>query len=153
MPNSLRGTVIYPVTRAIEQVPSQLYTTGASSNSTDAEFLSAIEYARRCIGRENLALKPQQLETVWQVCHGRDVFLWLPTGFGKTLCYELLPFVIDYRRGKHSRRVIRNLSRILSPSTLALRKPDYFTEILRNTSRMREQIIPPSPTKTAWERG
>ena len=118
---SLRGTVVYPVTRAIEQVPSLLYTTGASSNSTDAEFLSAIEYARRCIGRENLALKPQQLETVWQVCHGRDVFLWLPTGFGKTLCYELLPFVIDYRRGKHSRRVIRNL------------KPDTFSEHLSLT--------------------
>ena len=73
------------------------YTASACSTSTDAQFLSAIEYALRCISRKNFAPK---LETVRQVCHGRDVFLWLPTGFGMTLCYKLLPFVSDYRRGK-----------------------------------------------------
>ena len=25
---------------------------------------------------------------------GRDVFLWLPTRFGKSICYEVLPFLI-----------------------------------------------------------
>ena len=28
---------------------------------------------------------------------GRDVFLWLPTGFGKPICYEVLPFVFDLK--------------------------------------------------------
>ena len=85
-----------------QRSPIMLYAASACSISTDAQFLSAIEYALRCISRENFAPKPQQLETVRQVCHGRDVFLWLPTGFGKTLCYKLLPFVSDYRRGKRS---------------------------------------------------
>ena len=27
------------------------------------------------------------------------VFLWLPTGFGKSVCYEVLPFLFDYKLG------------------------------------------------------
>ena len=74
----------------------------ACSHSTDAEFLSAIEYGLRCLSRKSFSLKPKQLETVRQVCHGKDVFLWLQTRFRKAFCYEVLPFVIDYRRGKRS---------------------------------------------------
>ena len=33
-------------------------------------------------------LKPEQVQ-------GRDVFLWLPTRFGKSICYEVLPFLIE----------------------------------------------------------
>ena len=40
---------------------------------------------------------------------------------------------------------------------LAVRETEYFTEILRNMPRMREQWCPgrffPPPQKTAWERG
>ena len=40
---------------------------------------------------------------------------------------------------------------------LAVRETEYFTEILRNIPRMREQWCPgrffPPPQKTAWERG
>ena len=28
------------------------------------------------------------------------VFLWLPTGFGKSICFELLPFVFDFKLGR-----------------------------------------------------
>ena len=36
--------------------------------------------------------------SVKSVCEGKDVFLWLPTGFGKSMCYEILPFVFDVKR-------------------------------------------------------
>ena len=40
------------------------------------------------------------MDAVRHVYNGKDVFLWLPTGFSKSVCYELLPFVMDYKRGK-----------------------------------------------------
>ena len=45
------------------------------------------------------ALKPLQREAIWTFALGRDVFVCLPTGFGKSLCYALLPLVFDSLRG------------------------------------------------------
>ena len=45
-------------------------------------------------------LKPEQLQAVRHMYEGRDVFLWLPTGFGKSICYEVLPFLFDFKLGK-----------------------------------------------------
>ena len=47
------------------------------------------------VGCSSITLKPQQKECVDNIVAGRDVFLWLPTGFGKSICYEVLPFVFN----------------------------------------------------------
>ena len=57
---------------------------------------SALSYALQQLGCEAMMLKPQQQESMKSVYEGKDVFLWLPTGFGKSLCYEVLPFVFDH---------------------------------------------------------
>ena len=44
-------------------------------------------------------MKAEQLDAIKCIYDSIDVFLWLPTGFGKSICYETLPFVFNY---KHS---------------------------------------------------
>ena len=44
-------------------------------------------------------LKPEQLQVVRHMYEGRDVFLWLPTVFGKSICYEALLFLFDCKLG------------------------------------------------------
>ena len=47
---------------------------------------------------EVVTLKPQQREALLSFVLGKDVFVSLPTGFGKSFCYALLPLVFDRLR-------------------------------------------------------
>ena len=40
-------------------------------------------------------IKPEQLEAVESLLKGEDVFLSVPTGFGKSLVFQMLPFCAD----------------------------------------------------------
>ena len=44
-------------------------------------------------------LNPEQRTSIFQFASGSDVFVSLPTGYGKSLCYILLPPVFDLLRG------------------------------------------------------
>ena len=44
--------------------------------------------------------KPKQKEAVLSFVSGRDTFVALPTGYGKSAIYAVLPFVFDYILGK-----------------------------------------------------
>jgi len=59
---------------------------------------SAIEL---CTGELGLvSLKDKQKETILAFLRGRDTFVSLPTGYGKSLIYALLPLVFDKIRGE-----------------------------------------------------
>ena len=60
-------------------------------------FESAVSFALGCLQSSGLVLKPQQKEAVKLVWDGEEVFILLPTGFGKSIIYELLPFLFDYK--------------------------------------------------------
>ena len=53
----------------------------------------AIESAAKRIGLTQL--KPMQVEVIKAFVSGNDVFVSLPTGYGKSFCYVLLPLVFD----------------------------------------------------------
>jgi bloom syndrome protein len=46
-----------------------------------------------------ITLKEKQLEAIMAFMSGRDVFVSLPTGYGKSLIYGLLPLIYDIYKG------------------------------------------------------
>ena len=47
-------------------------------------------------------LKPKQLEAVRTFMSGRDTFVSLPTGYGKSVIYAILPLAFDYFLGMYA---------------------------------------------------
>ena len=75
--------------------------------------------------QEVLSLKDQQVEAIKLLSEGKDVFVWFPTGYGKSVCYQLLPFVFDVKLGRTNaplvdRSVILVISPLVSDSTRIL---------------------------------
>ena len=57
-------------------------------------------------------MKPKQLEAVREFVSGKDVFVSLPTGGGKSLCYAVLPAVFDIL---HQRSTSTSMIIVVSP--------------------------------------
>ena len=61
------------------------------------DFTSSLTYALSCLKCGDMKLKKKQLEAMKAIYDGNDVFLWLPTGYGKSICYQAIPFLYDYK--------------------------------------------------------
>ena len=66
---------------------------------------------------------------------GKDVFVWLPTGFGKSLCYEVLPFVFDYKLGRQDSLVIvvSPLISLMADQVMGLRRRSVDSAIMSSS--------------------
>ena len=62
-------------------------------------FDAAVRFSLEMLGQPHITVKPEQREAMLAVYEGKDVFVCLPTGYGKSLCYQALPFVMDHKLG------------------------------------------------------
>ena len=81
--------------------------------SSPPSFEDLVTYALESLDRVTFKLRSQQLDSIKYVVEGNDVFVWLPTGFGKSIIYESLPFVFD-RLKKVSNSVVLVVSPLIS---------------------------------------
>ena len=70
-----------------------------ASSSYCPSFVSAVSYALAQLGEPHLRLKDEQERSIHAIYGGKVVFMFLPTGFGKSVCYQVLPFVFDHKLG------------------------------------------------------
>ena len=56
-----------------------------------SDFELSLSYALSCLQLEGLEVKDKQRKAIQSVYYCKDVILWLPTGYGKFLCYQCRP--------------------------------------------------------------
>ena len=70
--------------------------------------------ARAAASLGYLSLKSEQERAILAFVSGRDVFVSLPTGYGKSLCFALLPRVFDMMRNVKNRSVVIVVSPLIA---------------------------------------
>ena len=71
-----------------------------NTTTDEVDFEEALSFALCLLENKDFTLKAQQREAVKHVWDGKDVFVLLPTGFGKSIIYEVLPFLFDFSLGR-----------------------------------------------------
>ena len=119
-------TILYHIlVRVVKHFPCQSWS------------LILLVYALSCFGQEKLTLKAKQEEVLTNLYDGRDVFAWFPTGYGKSLCYQLLPFLLDFK-----------LKQVCSPRV----KHSVVIIISSLVSLMVDQVVKPSALCSAMKK-
>ena len=83
----------------------------ASSCGSGEDYKSCIKHAASSLG---YVLKPEQQTSIEKFVCGKDVFISLPTGYGKSLCYILLPRVFDLLRGAENKSIVLVVSPLIA---------------------------------------
>jgi len=68
---------------------------------TTMDLPSALNFASQRMGIKRL--KPKQLEVLEAFVFGKDTFVSLPTGYGKSVIFAILPLLFDLLLGKAAR--------------------------------------------------
>ena len=63
------------------------------------ELSECVSYALHKLQMTDITLKAEQRFAMEAIYNRQDVFVWLPTGYGKSLCYQVPPFIVDYKHG------------------------------------------------------
>ena len=72
------------------------------------DFLSCLDFAIHRSVYTNVILKPKQVTCLESLFLGKDVLGILPTGFGKSLIFHLLPYLLSRKREIQTRNLNEN---------------------------------------------
>jgi ATP-dependent DNA helicase RecQ len=86
----------------------------------------AINSAAKSMGYKEL--KEEQLKAVTSFLGGSDVFVTLPTGFGKSLCFAILPNVFDILFTESGNSIVV----VLTPLTAIIQNQVYLRTYINN---------------------
>ena len=78
----------------------------------------------------SLGYTNEQLRTVRDVLSGLDTFVSLPTGYGKSLCYAILPWAFDELRNTKKASIVLVVSPLVS-LTIDIRVDGLTTDQVR----------------------
>ena len=59
-------------------------------------FFHAVGYAIQMLNYDSIFLKVKQYQVLDSILKGRDTMAILPTGYGKSIIFYLLPLICDY---------------------------------------------------------
>ena len=60
---------------------------------------ACVAYALHKLQMTDTTLKTEQRSAMEAIYSCQDVFVWLPAGYGKSLRYQVPPFIMDYKHG------------------------------------------------------
>lgn len=112
-----------------------------------SSFSEALSFALDQLQSSHLRLKEEQYQSIQAVYRGKCVFVWLPTGFGKSICYQTLPFVMDHKLGRvgASTRsavlVISPLTALMMDQVQSLRSRDVKSSIITSGSDIAKDLV------------
>lgn len=111
------------------------------------EFDRAVVYSLEHLGCSSLQLKDEQKASIEAVYNERDVFVWLPTGYGKSICYTTLPFVFDWKLGHITSSsssmvlVISPLLLLMADQVLNLRRVGVRSAIVSSGAGVQKDLV------------
>ena len=95
-------------------------------------FFHSISFALQCCRFDDVFLKVKQYKILDAILSGKDVIGVLPTGYGKSMIFQLLPYVYEYHSKKQSIvLVIAPLNAIIDDQIQSLRKRGVSAGILK----------------------
>ena len=103
------------------------------------EIEDAVNYGLNILGKGDLVLKDKQLEIIRYITlEKRDVMAVLPTGYGKSLVYQLIPPIVDFMEFGKTPSAAGAIVLVFSPLNALIR--DQVIKLRENPSVRRKTL-------------